>query len=441
MAGIFGAISEKGNCIDDVFLGVFYLQDRAQDYCGIAWKNGDGKLKNSSHKGLLDLNYKDSLEGMDSNSAVGVVSTNREPVSGLSNKGGLILCYDGNLQNHNEIKNKLLKNKESFSGFQNPEEIEDGVLISKIITKENSFEKGIERLVQEMQGDFSLIALTQEGIYGARGWGRKPLILGRNEKENSYALSSESVSFLNNGFEIYRDVEPGEIVFLNEKGIHTAQKLDLNPIQYGTFEWIYTANPASIIEGKSVELVRNSIGKSLAKKVKNLDIDIVSPVPDSGRCYATGVASELAKTSKIDYLEVFKKFSYCGRSFTPLSLEEQKKKANRKLIPIKEIIQGKKILLVDDSIVKGNQTREHTKKLKELGAKAVYAAIACPPIKSSCNYGKSIQKDEDCLAKVMDINEIKKTRGLDELIYANVKDLEKAIGISKDKLCLECWGY
>jgi len=434
MSGIVGIVSEE-NCIKDAFSATFYLQNRAEAYCGLAWRNKNGKIGNSTHKGLIKPNFpKEKLKGMEGNLAVGCVSGSREPVSELSGFGGMILCYDGNLVNHNQIKDNLLKKGASFSGYRNPEEIGDSVLISKLIAKESNFEKGIESLIDKIQGDFAIVSLMPEGIYATRGWGRKPLILGK--KPGSYAVSSESVSFVNTGFKIVRDVEPGEVVLLNNGGIHTIKKFDLNPVKYGTFEWVYTAHPASVIDGKSVELARNFIGALLAKTYKDeIDADIVSPVPNSGRCHATGFANE----SGIPYLEVFKKFDYCGRSFTPESDIERHEVAEEKLIPIEEIIRGKRIVVVDDSIVRGTQTLKQTKRLKELGAEAVYAAIACPPLMAACKYGKSTKKDKDCVARRMSLDEIRKSRGLDGLFYATVEILEEAIGYSRDKLCLDCW--
>jgi len=414
MAGIFGVVS-KGDCIEDAISGIFYLQNRCEEYCGLAWKNESGKLKNSTHKGLLKSNFDESYrEGINGNWAIGCVSGSREPVSELSEEGGMLLCYDGNLYNYFEIKNNLLKSGVSFSGYHNPEEVGDAVLISKIIKSERNFEDGVERLFEKIVGDFAIVALTPKGVYVARGFGRKPLILG--QREDSYAVSSESVSFINSGFAIVRDVEPGEVVLLDENGIHSVARHDVGEVKYGTFEWIYTAHPASVIDGRSVELVRNKIGQLMAKKYK-IDADVVSPIPNSGRCHADGYAAE----SGIPHKEVFKKFDYCGRSFTPNSLEEQNAVADEKLIPVKELIVGKRIIIVDDSIVKGNQTRKQVARLKALGAKEVHAVIACPPL-------------------VCAVEEIRESRGLDSLNYADMDMLEEAIGIPKEKLCSDCWG-
>jgi amidophosphoribosyltransferase len=259
MAGIFGVVSRK-DCIRDALSGVFYLQNRSEEYCGLAWKTPEGKLKNSTHKGLVKENFSDSGDWMNGSSAIACVSGGREPVSELSRRGGMILCVDGNLFNYFEVKNNLLKAGASFSGYHNPEEISDAVLISKVISKEFNFENGVESLLEQMKGDFALVALTPEGIYAARGWGRKPLILGK--KDGSYAVSSESVSFINTGFEIVRDVKPGEVVLLNSDGINFVAQFNLQNVKYGSFEWVYTAHPASIIDGKRVlrrVLLRSSI--------------------------------------------------------------------------------------------------------------------------------------------------------------------------------------
>ena len=433
MSGIFGIVS-KEDCIDDLFLGTHYLQHRAQDFCGLAIRD-EKNLKNYTHKGLLKHQFtREDLENIKGNYAIGCVSSERQPVSELSRCGGMILGYDGNLINYEELKNNLLKERVSFSGYHNPEEISDAVLISKIISKEINFEKGIEKLVESMQGDFSIVSLTGDGIYATRGWGRKPLILGK--KDGSYAVSSESNSFINIHFKILKDVEPGEIVLLNNEGIHTINKLNLSPIRFGTFEWIYTAYPTSIIDGKSVKKIRKKIGRNLAKRYP-VNADIVSPVPNSGRWHAKGFSEE----SGIDYDEVFSRYDYSDRSYTPGEQYLRDLEAETKLIPDEDSINGKRIILVDDSIVRGTQMLNRVLALKELGAKEVHVRIACPPLMAACKYGQTTKKDEDCLARRMPVREIQEKLKLDSLEYATIEDLEEAIGFSRDKLCLDCWGF
>jgi len=430
MAGIFGVVGK--NCVNDLFLGTFYLQHRAQDYCGLAMCN-NGKLEDHTHKGLIRQQFpRDELDRMKGDIGIGSVSSDRQPVSELARNGGMILAFDGNIINYNDLKDKLLSEGVSFSGFKNPEEVSDVVLISKLIAKEIDFVSGIKKLTSLMKGDFAIVVLTNEGVYGARGWGRKPLILGK--KNGSYAISSESNSFVNTGFEIVRDVEPGEIVFLSETGIKSLEKLNLMPVKYGTFEWVYTSHPASIIDGKNVAEVRLKIGELLAEKYP-VDADIVSPVPNSGRWHALGYAQK----SKIPYTEVFIRYDYSDRSYTPQEQTARDEEARTKLIIIKNIIEGKKIILVDDSIVRGTQTLNQVERLKQLGAKEVHAMIACPPLMAACRYGKSTKKDEDCIARRMATGEIRKKLKLDSLNYATIEILEKAIGFPREKLCLECW--
>jgi len=430
MAGIFGVVSIE-NCIKDLFLGTFYLQHRAQTYCGLSFFN-ENNLENHTHRGLLKEQFPEKrLEQFKSNYGIGSVSVTREPVSEISRLGGMILSFDGNIINNEKLKNDFLKKGISFSGYHNPEEVNDSVLISNIISRGGSFISGVESLFELIQGDFSLISLTRDGIYAARGWGRKPLILGK--REDCYAVSSESNSFINTGFEITRDVNPGEIVFIDKTGVSQVKQFKIDNIKYGTFEWIYTSHPGSIIDGRGVADVRMKIGKALARRYP-IEADIVSPIPNSGRWHAIGYSQE----SGIPYREVFIRYDYSDRSYTQEECLQQKT-ANEKLIPLKTIIRDKKIIINDDSIVRGKQTKKQTLRLKELGAREVHGRISCPPLMSACKYGKSTKKDEDCIARRMSIEEIRNTRGFDSLGYATIDDLVEAIGFSKDKLCLSCW--
>ena len=432
MSGVFGIVSEE-NCVSDLFLGTFYLQHRAQDYCGLALYNGE--LRDYTHKGLIKQQFlKDKLNEMMGSFGIGCVSNDRQPVSELASYGGIIIAFDGNIINSKELKDKLLIDGASFSGYRSPEEISDVVLISKLIAREKDFVSGIKKFVDVMQGDFAIIALTKLGIYAARGWGRKPLIIGK--KDGSYAVSSESNSFANLEIEIVRDIKPGEIVFLSKEGISSLEKLDLTPIKYGTFEWVYNAYPASTIDGKNVAEVREKIGQLLAKKYP-IEADLVSPVPNSGKWYAIGYAKEF----NLPYIEVFVRYDYSDRSYTLQQQISREEEAKTKLIIIKNLIKDKKIILVDDSIVRGTQTLNQVKRLKQLGAKEVHAMIACPPIKSACKFGKTTKKDEDCIARRMHLEEIKEKLSLNSLNYATIEILEEAIGFPREKLCLSCWGY
>ncbi len=415
MGGIFGVVS-KENCGEDLFLGTHYLQHRAQTYSGLA-VSGRNPLDVKIHKGKLGERFsQQDLIDLEGRMRIGCVSSEKQPVFNFSSLGGMVLGFDGNIINYQSL------GKES----------NDVNYVSRVISSEEDFTKGIEKLVKEMRGDFSIISLTNDGVYAARGWGRKPLILGK--KENAYSVSSESNSFENIGFEIIRDVNPGEILLINQEGCHTLKQLDIGPIKFGTFEWIYTAYPPSVIDGRTVAQVRKKVGNLLAK-VSPVDADIVSPVPNSGRWHAIGFAEE----SEIPYMEVYTRYDYSDRSFTPGEQIMRDFQARTKLIPIKEMIKGKKIILVDDSIVRGTQMLNRVAVLKELGAKEVHAKIACPPLMSACKYGKTTKKNEDCIAQRMSLDKIRKSLMLDSLEYATVEMLEEAIDIPRENLCLSCW--
>jgi len=430
MSGIFG-VASKTDCANDLFWGTHYLQHRAQDFCGLAL---DQDMNLNTHHGLLKQQFSpERLSSMKGKKGIGFVSGVRQPISELSRSGGMVLGYDGNIINYKEIKDRLLREGSTFSGYASPEKVTDNVLISNIIARETSFQKGIEALVEQIKGDFAIISLTREGIYASRGWGRKPLILGK--KNNSYAVASESNSFVNNGFAIVRDVKPGEIVFIDDEGIHEVAKLDLQPVKYGTFEWIYTSHPASTIDGRNVAEVRKNLGKLLARRYPQ-DADVVSPVPNSGRWHAIGYAEEAG----IPYAEIFIRYDYSDRSYTPGEQEDRDKEAKTKLIPVEGLIRGKRIILVDDSIVRGTQTLNQVKRLREeFGVLEAHARIACPPLMSACTYGKTTKKDEDCIARRMPVDEIQEKLSLNSLGYATVEDLVSAIGYEEDKLCLDCW--
>ena len=431
MAGIFGIVSNK-DCVSDLFKGTFYLQHRAQDYCGLALHDKD-TLRDYTHKGLIKQQFpKQFIKKLSGTSGIGCVADNRQPVSEFNRTGGTITCFDGNLLNCHALKDLLLKRGVTFSGYHTPEHVSDIVIVSKIIAEEIKYVYGIERLIGLIKGDFAIVSLTRDGIYAARGWGRKPLIVGH--KDGSWAVASESVSFENLNIKIMGDVKPGEVVFLDRSGVCSIIKFDLSPIKYCAFEWIYNAYPPSVIDQRSVVKVRMKVGQALARRYP-VKADLVSPVPNSGRWHAIGYAQE----SNLPYVEVFTRYDYSDRSYTPTEQITREEEAKIKLLPIKSVIEDKRIVLVDDSIVRGTQTLNQVSRLKDLGAKEVHARIACPPLMSACRYGKTTRNNDVCIARRMSIEDIKSKLELDSLGYAIVEDMELAIGRYKNELCLECW--
>ncbi len=434
MAGIFGISSiKKKDCVNELFMGTFYLQHRAQQYCGMAVYN-NGRFFNSTHKGKIRAAFEQgNMKNLEGTFGIGTVNSSRQPVSIYSKNNGFLLAFDGNLSNHKKLKELLIEKGISFSGYVNPKYVPDEEIMASIISSEKNVPEGIKKLTGLMEGDFSLIILSSEGIYAARGWGRKPLILGKNN--DFFAVSSESCSFPNLNINIVRDVKPGEIALINAKGIKTIKQLKLSPVKYGTFEWIYTASPASIIDGMSVEQARNNMGMLLAKRYP-IKADLVGEIPNSGIGHAIGYAIG----SKLPHKRVFIRYDYADRSYTQETQKDRNREADLKLLPISANVTGKIIVIADDSIVRGTQMKENlVNKLKKAGVKEVHAMIACPPLMDMCKFGKTTKKRKDCIARVMHVSKIGKFLGLTSLNYAKKEDLSKAIGKPLDKLCLDCW--
>ncbi len=445
MAGICGVFSDTG-CRDDLLLGTHYLQHRAQDYCGLGLSDGRG-MKPITHEGKLGEKFPEKrAEILYGAAGIGCVTTDRQPVSSFSQAGGMLLAFDGNVINYLDLRSKFLDNGAVFTGHHKPKEVNDSVIISRIIAGEREFATGIEKLLDVLRGDFAVVALREEGIYAARGYGRKPLILGRKDpskkdpsiKKPRYMVSSESVSFDNAGFDIVRDVNPGEVVLINEDGIKTIKQFDV-PVCLGTFEWIYTADPDSIIDGINVAQFRIECGRALAKRYP-VKADFIAPFPNSGIYHALGFHWE----SGIPFSLPFYRYPYSDRSFTRANQEDQLKEARKKLNAIESLIRGHSFILIDDSMVRGSQSGERIGALKEKGATELYAFMAMLLLDKYCPYGKTTKPGE-LIGAVKSVPEMQAQLKLDGLYFSQPEDILNTVTklsngriSSLDQLCLEC---
>jgi amidophosphoribosyltransferase len=310
-----------------------------------------------------------------------------------------------------------------------------------------------------ISGSCSLLLLTQEGIYVARDrYGYFPLILG--ERNGDWAVTTETAAFHNLGYKITKYLRPAEIVLINKSGVKVKDKGNgIN--QTCAFLWIYTGFPASSYEGINTEIVRENSGRALARR-DNVSVDVVSGIPDSGISHAIGYAME----SGVPYRRVLIKYTPgYGRSYTPPSQEIRDLVAKMKLIPVEDIIKGKRVVICDDSIVRGTQFKNFTiKKLKECGVKEIHLRIACPPLMFPCKFnfstrsshelaarraiqaleGKDIKNvkdyiDENSAKHKKMVEWIRKDLGATSLKYQKLDDMVAAIGLPKEKLCLYCW--
>ncbi len=459
MSGFFGIVSKK-NCADMLLYGTDYHSHMGTEYGGMA------VMGRQFHRSIHDISksqfkskFYDDYKTMKGPMGIGVISDrDPQPLIIGSRFGNFAIVVAGLIENVNELGSELLKEGETF-GEMSSGGINSVELIAKLITRGRTLLEGIEGVYDRIKGSASILLLKKEGIYAARDrLGRTPLVVG--EKDGEYAIATETCSFLNLGFRIKKYLNPGEIVFIGKSGLEE-KALGKKINQICAFLWIYTGYPASSYEGISVELVRERCGRSLAKN-DDVKADLVAGVPDSGVGHAIGYAMQ----SGIPYRRPLVKYTPgYGRSYTPPSQEMRDLVATMKLIPVKEVICGNRIVLCEDSIVRGTQLKNYTiKKLWDCGAKEVHIRPACPPLMFPCRFALSTRSIEELAARkairalegkdIEDVREyidqqskkykrmvdwIVKDLGATTLKYQKIEDMVKAIGLSREKLCLYCW--
>lgn len=459
MSGVFGIVSKK-NCSDTLLYGTDYHSHMGTEYGGLAVLGR--RFYRSIHdisKSQFKSKFFDEYKRMKGRMGIGVIS-DREPQPLIigSKFGTFAIVVAGLVENTDALAQELLREGESF-GEMSSGGINSVELIAKLITRGKTLPEGIEEMYDRIKGSASLLILKSDGIYAARDrLGRTPLVMG--EKDGEYAIATETCSFLNLGFKIKKYLSPGEILLIGRNGLEKKSPgKDKN--QICAFLWIYTGYPASSYEGISVELVRERCGRLLAKD-DQVEADLVSGVPDSGVGHAIGYAME----SGLPYRRPLVKYSAgYGRSYTPPSQEIRDLVATMKLIPVKEVIHGNRIILCEDSIVRGTQLKNYTiKKLWECGAKEIHVRPACPPLMFPCRFALSTRSIKELAARkairalegrdIEDVRDyidhrtkkyqrmvhwIQKELGVTTLRYQKIENMVKAIGLPKEKLCLYCW--
>jgi amidophosphoribosyltransferase len=460
MSGIFGVVSKK-NCVETLFYGTDYHSHLGTEYGGIAVLGEDFTRQiHNLDQSQFKSKFYDDYKYMNGNKGIGVISDyDEQPIYLNSKFGPFCVVTSGFVENAEQLTAKLLSKGISFSEVSK-RAVNTPELIAKLINQGNSLVDGIEKMFDVIDGSCSLLLLHRDGIYAARDrLGYTPLIAGK--REDGWAVTAETSAFPNSEFEIIKNIEPGEIILINEGGI--AQKrpgTDAN--QICAFLWIYTGFPASNYEGINVETVRERCGRCLAKHDKDIEVDVVSGVPDSGCAHGLGYAMESGKPFRRPLVKYTPGY---GRSYTPPSQQRRDLVAKMKLIPIKEVIEGNSIVMCEDSIVRGTQLKNFTvKKLWDCGAKQIHIRPACPPLMFPCRFNLSTRSIHELAARkairsleghtLEDVSEytdhnsekykkmterIAKDLGVTTLRYQTVDDMVKAIGRPKEKLCLYCW--
>ena len=435
--GVFGMYDfEGGDGASTIYYGLFALQHRGQESCGIAVSETNGpKGKVTSYKGMGLVNEvftQDNLEPMHGDIGVGHVRYSTAGASTRENaqplvlnyvKGTLALAHNGNLINAMELRKDL-----EYTGAIFQTTIDSEVIayhIARERLNSNSVEEAVGRACQKIKGAFALVVMSPRKLVGARDpYGFKPLCIGK--RDNAYILASETCALDTIGAEYVRDVLPGEIVTITpEGGIQSDLSLALPKEKEARciFEYIYFARPDSHIDGVSVYASRIKAGRFLAMD-SPVDADLVVGVPESGNAAALGYSLQ----SGIPYGTAFVKNGYVGRTFIKPKQSSRESSVRVKLNVLKEAVDGKRIIMIDDSIVRGTTSDRIVKMLRDAGATEVHVRISSPPFLWPCYFGTDIPEREQLIAYNRSIEDIRKIIGADSLGYLGVERLEEMVG-------------
>ena len=435
--GVFGMYDfDAGDVASSIYYGLLALQHRGQESCGIAVsETGGPKGKVSSYKemGLVNETFTpEILEKMKGDIGVGHVrystagSSTRENAQPLVLnyiKGTLALAHNGNLVNALELRKELEYTGAIFQTTIDSEVIAYHIARERLCSK--SVEEAVGRAMVKIRGAYSLVIMSPRKLIGARDpYGFRPLVIGR--RENCYVLASETCALDTIGAQYIRDVEPGEIVTISpEKGIESDKSrcIDRSKHAHCIFEYIYFARPDSYIDGVSVYDARIQAGRYLAID-SPVDADLVVGVPESGNCAALGYSLQ----SGIPYGQAFVKNSYIGRTFIKPKQKSRESSVQVKLNALREAVNGKRIIMIDDSIVRGTTSDRIVRMLRDAGAKEVHMRVSSPPFLWPCYFGTDVPAREQLIAYNHTVEEVCKIIGADSLAYLSVDRLESMVG-------------
>lgn len=441
--GVFG-IWEKddNNAAQMIYYGLIALQHRGQESAGIVVCDMHGPIGNiASHKGMglvSEVFPKEVLERLHGNIGIGHVrySTagascveNAQPVFLNYAKGTLALAHNGNVTNAEEMRQKLLQEGVVFSGTTDSEVIAYRVAEERMSS--STIEEAVSRVAQELKGGYALLLMSPQKLVGVRDpLGLKPLCIGR--KGNTYVLASESAALTAVDAEFVRDVMPGEIVTVTKDGIHSEVKLYAPRRAHCIFEYIYFARLDSKIDGVSVYDARFRGGMALASRYP-VEADVVTGVPESGLTAAVGYAEKAGIPFKL----AFSKNSYVGRTFIKPTQQERVSAVHMKLSVIESVVRDKRVVLIDDSIVRGTTIANLIKMLRKAGAKEVHVRISSPPFLYPCYYGTDVPDNSQLIANSYSVEEICSSIGADSLGYMQLEDFPQMTG--NLPLCKACF--
>lgn len=435
--GVFGVYAPGENVANMAYLGLYALQHRGQESAGIAVADGQ-QIDLVKGMGLVAEIFRKGLPELPGHMAIGHVRysttgssmlVNTQPLQVSFSGGSMALAHNGNLVNAKELRIELEKRGSVFQTS-----IDSEVIVNLIARSEkDTIEDRIVETMGRLKGAYALVIMTQDKLIGARDpYGIRPMCIGK--LPNGWAIASESCALDTIGAELVREVKPGEMVVIDERGLTAMQALPGTDSSLCIFEFIYFARPDSIMEGLNVQQARYEMGRQLARENK-IDADIVISVPDSGTSAALGFSAE----SGIPFNEGLLKNRYIGRTFIQPDQRMRDTGVRIKLNAIKPVVNGKRVLMVDDSIVRGTTSGKIVNLLKEAGAKEVHFCVSSPPITHPCFYGIDTSVRKELVAATKTVEEIRQMIGADSLHYLSLEGLMGCVPFIEGKLCNACF--
>jgi amidophosphoribosyltransferase len=463
MGGFFG-VASKNDCVFDLFFGTDYHSHLGTKRGGMAvyGEKGFNRAIHNIQNSPFRTKFERDVDEMEGKLGIGCISdVDPQPLIVRSHLGNFAITTVGRINNVDELVKKSFTEGTTHFLEMSGGDINATELCAALINRKDSIVEGIRYAQELIEGSMSMLVLTSEGLYAARDrFGRTPVIIGK--KQDAHCASFESFAFLNLGYETERELGPGEIVFLTPESALTVAP-PLEKMKICTFLWAYYGYPPSVYEGVNVEQMRYRCGDWLAIRDEGLEVDSVAGVPDSGLAHAIGYANK----SGIPFSRPFIKYTPTWpRSFMPQKQSQRKMIARMKLIPVDALIRGKRLVLIDDSIVRGTQLKETTEFLYHSGAKEVHVRTGCPPILFGCKYlnFSSSKSDMDLIARRMIerlegdgsaklelysdpntpeyaamVEEVRKEMHFTSLKYLRLDDIIAATGLPADRLCTYCW--
>lgn len=462
MGGIYGVVSSR-NCVEDLFYGTDYHSHLGTRRGGLAMLGDTGftRFIHNIENAQFRSKFEDDIPNLNGSMGIGCISdTEDQPLIIGSQLGTFAIVTVGRINNIQELVDEAFGKHDAHFSEMSDGDINPTELVATLITRESTFEEGIRQAQEVIDGSCSLLLLTKKGVYAARDrFGRTPLAIG--EKDGTICVSLESCAFPNLGYQFQYELGPGEIVFLTPEGIEQKAPPG-DTLRICGFLWVYFGYPASTYEGMNVEVMRNRSGAALARN-DDVGVDMVAGIPDSGTAHAIGYANE----AKIPYCRPFVKYTPTWpRSFMPQDQTIRDLVARMKLIPIGELIENKRLLFCEDSIVRGTQLKETIQLLYDNGAKEVHMRPACPPLIYACrflNFSRSRSEldlagrrairelegrdgepdkeyaDADSEKYQAVVNQVRTRLNLTTLKYQRMTDMLGAIGLPKERVCTYCW--